>query len=209
MNPNRSRAKIKFTFHPYFSIIHSRNVKRAAYRCALKYLAPKEVRKIKSLLVIRHGSYDFKGLTDYGIEDVKKLTAMLSKVINPGESTIMISSPIDRAILTAEIISEGLDNLPFRTHSALCESKSAPESTSDLSNLSGALELVRELSDEFSTIIFVSHEGCASCLPMYYSVYELGLPQKPFNYVGKGSGQVLDCTTGTISYLSPHWDYIK
>lgn len=170
----------------------------------------KEVEKINKLIVVRHGSHKYDELDEYGIERSEKIGEMLSLVIGSGQSAVMRCSPINRAVKTAGIMSEQLNNLPFEKNKVLYEEAiEEPESNDELLDFPQTLKLVSELEEIYQIVILVTHLGSASCLPMYYAVHVLGLPQMPFNFVGMGEGQVLDCDSGSISYLSTTWEHIK
>jgi phosphohistidine phosphatase SixA len=153
------------------------------------------------LIVVRHGDYDEDNLTSSGIESVQQLAADLRTEVQGIGSVSMHSSPVTRAVETAEIISKVIGK-PFGTVPALDrEAQIVPYSQKELPDFPDTLDLVRGLGNVFDVVILVTHAGAACCFPMYYRVHELGLPQEPFRIVEKGYAQILDCETGVLRVI--------
>lgn len=161
--------------------------------------------------MIRHGDYTGGGffdegkdeLTEEGIEVVSRLAATLAEQRGTFGMLTIVSSPLNRAVETAEIISKSLGT-PFGTHPALDrEAQVAPNSMTELPDFPETMDLVQQLGMVYDTVMLVTHAGCACCFLMYYAVHELGLPQEPWPVVEKGYGQVLNCTDGTFSSVCP------
>jgi phosphohistidine phosphatase SixA len=147
------------------------------------------------VFVVRHGEYDsFSGgsLVELGQEQSHVLGNSIKDLV-PAKSTVKIlSSPIRRALQTAEIIGTIL--------------KRRVKILEYLSNDEYHLEpcLVEQLSTirNFDVLVIVTHLDGVPGVMNHYSTLLCKLTTRKMN-IAKGNGLVLDTSTGTVRMIIP------
>jgi len=156
---------------------------------------------VKKLIVVRHGYDQEDHLTEGGQEGIRELALNLQLEVDGHGSVTIVSSPVQRAMESAAIISEVLRK-PFDVHTVLDrEAQVLPFSQNELRDYPITFELVQVLELIHDVVILVTHAGTACCFPMYYKIHALGLLQEPYRITGKGEAQILDCETGVIRVI--------
>lgn len=143
--------------------------------------------KLKKLIVVRHGNFGYHGLTEAGRDEIEGAAVKISDYVE-GKATVMFSSPAERAIQSAEIISEMLD-IGFDIKQAIDSNRQY--------NQAATLELVKKHMDEAEIIILVSHLECATYFPPFFAwkLFDTRIFCEDAYY---GDVVIFDCETASL-----------
>ncbi|MDD5043709.1 MAG: histidine phosphatase family protein [Patescibacteria group bacterium] len=146
------------------------------------------------LIIVRHGDYDSGAhLSNLGCEQMKALAEKLKTVVN-GSSVCILTSPIGRALESAEILNS-VFNVGCEQHKVLWSESRHPE------DFPVALDLVRSHKDRAEVLILVTHYEYAEGFPRYFAKEELDV-QLRSESIQKGEALVIDCQQKTWSHIS-------
>jgi len=114
----------------------------------------------KSIVIVRHGSYTDEGnLSKEGVEEVKSYAKGLKDEIDGRQSGIIYTSPLPRAVETAEILAHELN----------FEKIEKEELREDVvpSKINKIRELISEVKNStYITVILVTHQPVVGALTM-------------------------------------------
>lgn len=146
---------------------------------------------MNKLIIARHGSYDTRNLrlNELGRKQILALSEKLENHVN-GEPVIILSSTADRAIESAEILSEEL-GIEMESHDILWSDLYRDE------DYEGTYSLIKEKGDGVGVMIIVTHLEYTQALPRFFSRKEFGEDGDNSlygrNFLDKGQACVIDC----------------
>ncbi len=149
----------------------------------------KESKKEAQLIIaVRHGEYDDRGLTCDGVQQVQDLASRLRQIIPKGHTVAVLSSPMHRAVQSAEIIARKF----------LCSHTVHSDLSSD-DSADGEL-LMQVLTKEYygETVVAITHYDAPSGIIDAFSRKYFKTPSPPFESP-KGNGCMICLKTGKIS----------
>lgn len=150
---------------------------------------------MKQLIVVRHGQYGHDDrLNDRGRTQIGALADKLKSLMN-GATVMILTSTVDRARESAEILSSAF-GVGFEEHEILWSENSHPE------DLPGTLELVRSRKDNADVLVLVTHYEYVKEFPSYFAREELGTSMHS-GLIEKGEAWVLDCLQKTLTHVRP------
>ncbi len=148
---------------------------------------------MKTLVVVRHGTYSNGHLDSYGQGQMRNIGLSLKEVVN-GSKPLILASTAPRAAESAEIIGELLGVTP-EPHELLWSDDEHPQ------NFSGTLNLIKSKIGESECIILVTHLEYASWFPSYFGqkYLEVNFSDKE---IGKGQAWIINCETKERKLIS-------
>lgn len=150
------------------------------------------------LVLARHGHYNDDGrLSKTGVRQIQSLSEKLKAICN-GDSVLILSSPVDRARQSAEILSQNLET-DLEIHDILWSD------CDHMEDFDGTIELVRLKLDQAQTLILVTHYEYVESFPAYFAKHELGVELASW-LIDPGEAWVIDCRVKKISRLQPRCD---
>ena len=156
--------------------------------------------KMKKLVIVRHGDYDFRGhLTDRGIRMVEGLVNNLHPYLEGPEGLempiVVLSSPASFAWQSAAIIATRFDVLASQHPELYSEHDSRPR-------FSDILTLLRISAERASTVIIVTHLEIAENFPQHFANRELDRIELKGWDIERGEAWLIDCETKTMIKVS-------
>ena len=153
---------------------------------------------LQQLVIVRHGYYDFTGLTEEGKQQVTRLAKVLATKLN-GSKVALLSSTSPRAIQTSEILAAHLGELKFQKHEHL---KSSGGSLDD-NQAKKVIELVEKRGKTNSVVILSTHMEFIDGFPTVWGK-TLGLSIiTPEDETPKGTARIIDVQTGKVEHIQP------
>jgi phosphohistidine phosphatase SixA len=149
---------------------------------------------LQLLVIVRHGEYnpDTGSISGYGTDQIRKLSIKLQPLIKSVKgSTIILTSPADRARQSAAIIGQVLEITPK-------EEKILWSDNQHEYDLCGLYKIISALQDE--VIIIVTHLEYAEDFPRHFMKKKAGIISDIFQ-VEKGQAVVIDLRTNTIELI--------
>ncbi len=150
---------------------------------------------MEKLIIVRHGDYDKDSshLNDKGSADIKQLAEQI-RPLTDSHSVLVLSSPIDRAIESALILSNTL-HVP----AVYCDALRS-ECQGDM-DLDGALSLIHEKSDMANIIVVVTHIEYTDNFPAHFFKHEFNT-KAPYMHLEKGEAAIIDCASRTLTKVA-------
>lgn len=147
---------------------------------------------MKRLILVRHGDYAGRALTDFGRKQMQELApALANSVVG---NMFLVSSPIQRAKESAAILAEHF-RVPVNEHGVW-------EAESDSSDNQGAFQFIGGIDANIDTLVVVTHLPFLQSFPAYFGKNELNV-SLPYGGVDKGQAQVIDCEMKTMTRVTP------
>jgi phosphohistidine phosphatase SixA len=148
---------------------------------------------MKKLVIVRHGDYGLdRCLNEFGKKNINNLAKQLKRRIN-SDSLMILSSPLERAKESAEIIAANF-KVSFKENRILCSGGGYSE------NFPGLLKLIRNLQYDVDVLILVTHFEYTEGFPSYFGQQELGV-----NFltrgISKGKAWEIDCVKKNIALI--------
>lgn len=150
---------------------------------------------MEQLIVARHGEYGRDGgLNSIGRNQIVKLTGNIEfNILNEKGRKVILTSTAKRAMESAEIISRLL-GIPVQEHEILQSGGPYDE------DFPGTLELINSLTDDFDTIILMTHYEYVEGFPSFFSRESLGVPIHS-RVINKGHAWIINCDDKTIKLI--------
>lgn len=147
---------------------------------------------LKRLIIVRHGDY---GSDDHlnidGKREMNKLGDELMTSIINGQRGFILTSPINRAFESAEIL-RGMLGFQIVANEVLFSNGDHPV------DLIASLELIRSYKNIADILIVVTHLEYTNRFHQYFGKNELGV-EFQFGGIGKGQAWDIDCEQKTIT----------
>ncbi len=148
---------------------------------------------MQKLIVVRHGEYEGRQLTEQGRNQIAKLAPKLKARVE-GATFIILASTSIRGQQSAEILAEHLGGEP-ELHEVLSSEPDHPH------NHEALLELIKLRQNEADVLILVTHYEYAHGFPSYYAEKAFG-ENLQHHTVGNGQAVVLHCETRHTELIS-------
>jgi len=149
---------------------------------------------MKKLVVARHGQYGHDDrLNETGRDQVAGLAKKLEAHIN-SDSVLLLTSPVDRARESAEIIGSYF-GVGLEEHEVLWSENDHPE------DFPRALELVKSRQGDVDIIILMTHFEYVEHFPAYFAKKELEVELR-CRLIEKGEAWVVDCEQKSLIHVA-------
>lgn len=147
---------------------------------------------MKRLILVRHGDYVGRALTDFGRRQMQELApALASSVVG---NMLLVSSLIQRAKESATILAEHF-HVPVNEHGVW-------EAEGDWSDNDGAFQFIGDVDTNIDTLVVVTHLPFLESFPAYFGKKALNVSLS-YGGVDKGQAQVIDCEQKTMTRVTP------
>ena len=145
---------------------------------------------MKHLVVVRHGYYGDRSLTEEGRQQIEGLGAILAERLK-GSSIALLSSTATRAKETSEILARHFGGIAFEEHEFLHSGGSSFYGGQEHK----ALALVEERGQTHDVIVLSTHLEFIDDFPPLWG-QKMGFSLPHGNEISKGTARFIDATTG-------------
>lgn len=144
---------------------------------------------VEVIILMRHGDYSMMGLTPRGREQVERVARAMFPYVK-GKDIQLVTSPVKRAVDSAEIVATALDT-SFEVK-AFLKSKGG---TLTSQNIDGALSFLRKAT--VHVVIFSTHLEFCEDFPEIIDARLMRLKKmSAVTDMPRGAAWVIDCKTG-------------
>lgn len=147
---------------------------------------------MKTLILVRHGEFDDDHkLTDDGKRQVQELCDRMRPHVHA--PAVVLASPTDRTVQSANIITSALAAPPAQTCTALAYATTEEEQNE-------IMRLIAQKREQAETLILVTHKPVVDLLPRLYgrNVLKINIPMGKTQYA---HGIVIDCDAKTFTEI--------
>lgn len=163
-------------------------------------LSKEKEKRMKRLFLVRHGEYRGDHLSEHGEDQIIRLSYVMKEFMNLVENSIILSSPVRRAIESAQIMAKKIDNITIMdTKNVILDEKSAY----DKKFMPKIRKLIKTSLEKADIVVFITHLNVIECIYRYF------LYEKKFNDVNLskivmleyGDACLIDFDEKSVTYI--------